>query len=41
MMRGQGSIIHNLMCLENGSISIELKLKLGTKKLTGSYLVMA
>ena len=41
MTKGQGNIIHNPMRLENGSIWNELQVKLVTKKLTGSYLVMA
>ena len=42
--KGLVSISQNPVCLQDGSISIELQVKLKserTKKLTGSYLVMA
>ena len=42
MRKGQGSIIQNAIHLQDGNILIELQVKFGrTKKLSGSYLVMA
>ena len=42
MRKGQGSIIQNIMHLQDGSILIEPQVKLGrTKKIIDLYLVMA